>query len=129
MSTFRLLYEATCFSGVGPFRNISRTNPAKISTGFGNQTYFHAVGGGPPFVFTSVIHVSACHLDEPKHNSNGKVQKLIEGACIEGEWERLVGAIGQVIHAREFMGQINGGDLSFGTAYASADSGVFVAPI
>jgi hypothetical protein len=112
---------------VANFCNISRADPAHISTGFGNQTYFHPVGGGAPFVFTSVIHVSSCHLEEPKVNSNGKMQKVIEGACIEGEWERLIGAIGQVIHAREFKGQLNGSNLSFGTAYTSVDSGMCIA--
>jgi hypothetical protein len=126
---FRLFYEAVCFSSAGVFRNISRSDTARISTGFGSQTYFHAIGGGPAIMFTSIVQVSACYLDEPKVSSNGKMQKLIEGACIEGEWERLVGAIGQVIHAREFKGQLNGGNLLFSTSFASADSSTCVTPV
>jgi hypothetical protein len=110
---------------MGKFKNLSRTDPATVSTGFGSQSYFHAVGGGPPIIFLSTIIVSDCNLSEPKLTYNNKLQKSIEGACLEGEWERLVGAVGQIIRVREFGGQLIGCNLSFGTAYASVDSSKF----
>jgi hypothetical protein len=119
------LYEAITFSGMGRYKNLSRADPATVSTGVGSQTYFHAVGGGPPLIFISTIIVSDCNLLEGKMTNNNKLQKSIEGACFEGEWERLVGAIGQVIRVREFKGQVVGGNLTFGTAYASVDFGMF----
>jgi len=94
-----------------------------ISTGVGSSNYFHPVGGGAPYVFTSLILVSLCYLDEPKTSSAGKTQKVVEGACIEGEWERLVGCVGHIIRSREFKGQIVGGNVSFTTAFATARSG------
>ena len=54
--------------------------------------------------------------------SNGKWQKFVEGACIEGEWERLVGSIGMITNENEYKAQIQGGNLTFGTAYASQDN-------
>jgi hypothetical protein len=91
-----------------------------VFTSVRSSNYFHPVGGGAPYVFTSLIMVSLCYLDEPKTLSAGKTQKLVEGACIEGEWERLVGCIGQIISSREFRGQIVGGNVSFTTVFATA---------
>ena len=68
----------------------------------------------------------SCNIQDPKMNSNGKLQKVIEGACIEGEWERLVGAIGMIVNAAEFKSQIMAGNLTFGTAYASPDYGTYI---
>jgi hypothetical protein len=102
---------------------LSRTDPAKVSTGFGSQTYFHTVGGSGPLTFVSTIRVGECHLVDPKTNPNGKVLKLIEGALIEGEWERLVGVIGQVLNKPEYKAQILAGYVSFATAFASSESG------
>ena len=48
----------------------------------------------------------------------------MEGACIEGEYERLVGCIGQIIRLREFKGQIAGGNISFTTAFAPVNNGM-----
>ena len=120
-----LFYEAIIFSGVRSVLNLSRTDPAKISTGFGSQIHFHAVGGGGPLTFVSTIRVADCYLVEPKLSKNGKFQRLIDGGLIEGEWERLVGAIGQVIHQTEYVAQIVSGYFSFTTSFA--DSGVLVA--
>jgi len=116
---FRLLYQAVTFGGSPKFANLSRTDPAKISTGMGSSTHFHAVGGGAPIVFLSTIVVKDCNLQDAKVSSTGRFQKVIEGACIEGEWERLVGAIGHVIHAREFKAQYYMDNLSFATTYSS----------
>ena len=116
-----LLKQVIIFSGFRNYRNLSRIDPMVISTGVGNSNYFHLVGGGGPYMFTSLILVSSCHLNEPKVSSAGRTQKLVEGACIEGEWERLVGCIGHIIHSREFRGQIAGGNVSFTTAFATAN--------
>ena len=115
-----LLKQVIVFSSFLKYRNLSRIDPMVISTGVHNSNYFHPVGGGAPYVFTSLILVSSCHLDEPKTSHAGRKQKTVEGACIEGEWERLVGCIGQIINSREFRGQIAGGNVSFTTAFATA---------
>jgi hypothetical protein len=120
-----LLKQVIVFSSFRKYRNLSRIDPMAISTGVGSSKYFHPVGGGAPYVFTSLIMVSSCYLDQPKTSSAGKTQKLVEGACIEGEWERLVGCIGQIIRSREFSGQIVGGNVSFTTAFATARNGMF----
>jgi hypothetical protein len=117
-----LLKQVIIFSTFRNYKNLSRINPAVISTGIGSSNYFHPVGGGAPYIFTSLILVSSCHLDEPKTSSTGRTLKLVEGACIEGEYERLVGCIGQIIHLREFKGQIAGGNISFTTAFATAQN-------
>jgi hypothetical protein len=120
------MMQAVIFSSNGSYHNLSRIDPATISTGVGSSTYFHAVGGGTPYMFTSLVLVNSCYLDEPRTSAAGKTQKVIEGACIEGEWERLVGCIGQIIHAREFKGQIQAGNVSFTTAFASAGNCAFI---
>jgi hypothetical protein len=120
-----LFYEAIIFSGVRSILNLSRTDPAKISTGMGGQKHFHTVGGGGPLTFVSTIRVADCYLVEPKLSKNGKFQRLIEGGLIEGEWERMVGAIGQVIHQTEYVAQIAAGYFSFTTSFA--DSGALAA--
>jgi hypothetical protein len=120
---FRLFFDAITFSGVGGVRNLSRSDPAKLSTGFGSQTYFHATGGSGPLTFVSAVRVGECHLIEPKSNSNGKIQRLIEGAVIEGEWDRLVAVIGHVINQVEYKAQVQAGYVSFATALTSPDHG------
>lgn len=119
------MMQAVTFSSNGHYLNLSRVDPATISIGVGSSNYFHAVGGSAPYVFISLILVNTCYLEEPRTSTAGKTQKLIEGACIEGEWERLVGCIGQIIHAREFKGQVQGGNLSFTTAFASSGGSEF----
>jgi hypothetical protein len=119
----RLFFQAITFAGVGSIRNLSRSDPAKISYGVGSQTHFHTVGGGGPLTFISTIVVHECNLQEPKVYPNGKSQKIIVGACIEGEWERLVGSIGMIANVTEYKSQLQGGNLTFGTAYASQDHG------
>ncbi|KIM78970.1 hypothetical protein PILCRDRAFT_10889 [Piloderma croceum F 1598] len=118
----KLFFEAVTFSGVGGVQNLSRSDPTKLSTGFGSQTYFHAAGGSGPLTFVSAVRVGECHLIDPKSNANGKIQRLIEGAVIEGEWERLVGIIGHVIDKVEYKAQIQAGYVSFATALVSPDS-------
>ncbi len=102
---------------------MARSDPANISTGFGGQTYLHAVGGSPPLTFVSTVVVGQCHLIDYKTHSNGKMQKLIEGIGIEGEWDRVVGALGQVIDKVEYKAQIQAGYVSFSTAFADPESG------
>jgi len=108
---------------VGGVRNLSRSDPAKLSTGFGSQTYFHAAGGSGPLTFVSAVRVGECHLIDPKSNANGKIQRLIEGAVIEGEWDRLVAVIGHVINQVEYKAQIQAGYVSFATALTTPESG------
>jgi hypothetical protein len=118
-----LIRQAITYSGM-TVRNLSRCDPKYVSTGFGGATYFHQVGGGSPTVFISVIRVSDCHLVEPKLTNHGKFQKVLEGACIQGEWERLVGAIGQIINEQEYKAPLEAGRLTFGTAFGTGDSGM-----
>lgn len=96
-------------------------DPAGISTGMGSQTHFHPVGGGTPIVFTSVIIVNSCRLNDPKITASGKLQKVIDGAGIAGEWERFVGGIGMVLNISEFKAQLYMDNLSFSTAYSSSE--------
>lgn len=103
---------------------MARFDPASISTGFGSQTYLHPVGGGSPLTFVSTVMVGDCHLIEPKTHTTGKMQKLIEGVGIEGEWERLIGALGQIIDKVEYKAQIQAGYISFSSAFASPESGM-----
>ena len=122
MRRTRLYRHAIVFTEHGKYSNAARRSPAGYSTGTGSQTHFHPVGGGAPIIFTSVVVVDSSHLFEPKMTGNGKMQKVIAGACIAGEWERLVGAVGMVIHQREFKAQLAQDNLSFSTAYSSSSS-------
>jgi hypothetical protein len=117
-----LLKQVVVFSSVRNYKNLSRIDPAVVSTGIGSSKYFHPVGGGAPYIFTSLILVSSCHLDVPHVSSSGRSQKLVEGACIEGEYERLVGCIGQIIRLREFKSQTSAGNISFTTAFSQANN-------
>lgn len=90
--------------------------------GTGSQTYFHPLGGGSPILFTSVIVVNNCHLMEARSIASGKMQKVIDGAGIAGEWERFVGGIGMVLNAREFKAQLYMDNLSYAMAYSSLES-------
>ena len=49
----------------------------------------------------------------------GKPVKAVSGALIEGEWECFVGAIGMVIHERDFRAQLFKDNLSFTTTFAT----------
>jgi hypothetical protein len=117
-----LLKQVIIFSSSRNYKNLSHINPAVISTGVGNSTYFNPVSRGAPYVFTSLILVSLCYLDVPKTSNPGRTQKYVEGACIEGEYERLVSCIGQTIHSREFKGQIASGNISFATAFTTGNN-------
>jgi hypothetical protein len=121
---FRLLFQAITFSGVGGIRNLSRSDPAKLSTGFGSQTYIHAVGGSAPLSFVSTVLVGKCHLIDPKTAPNGRSQKLIEGIGIEGEWDRLIGVVGQVINRTQYKAPVEAGYVSFSTTLGNPVSGM-----
>jgi hypothetical protein len=111
------LRSAIVFQRSDNFANLSRADPAIISTGYLGQTYLHLLTGGPrALTFTSVIIVDSCHLVEAKPASNSKPVKAISGALIEGEWERLIGAIGMVLRERDFKAQLFKDNLSFTTA-------------
>ena len=97
-----------------------------ISTGHLGQTYFHLLHiPGTASIFTSVILVDSCNLHEPKHMPNSKPFKSISGALIEGEWERFVGAIGMVLHIRDFKAQLFRDNLSFTTAPSNVDGDLY----
>jgi hypothetical protein len=120
------LRSAIVFQRSNNFANLSRVDPALISTGHLGQTYLHLLrGGARALTFTSVIIVDSCHLVEPKPAPNSKPVKAISGAVIEGEWERLVGAIGMVIRERDFKAQLFKDNLSFTTAPSTADGNFF----
>lgn len=113
---YRLLFSAIIFSSHRQFVNLSRVDPATISTGFNGSKYFHRPGSPVPIVFTSAIYVSTSDLITAKSVTNSKPVKSISGALLEGEWERFVGAIGMVIWEREFKGQLFKDNLSFTTS-------------
>jgi|SRR5882762_4747449 len=88
-----------------------------------SQTYFHATGGSGPLTFVSYVRVGECHLIDPKTSANGRIQRLIEGAVIAGEWDQLVAVIGHVINQVEYKAQIQAGYVLFATALMSPESG------
>jgi hypothetical protein len=113
---YRLLFSAVVLESHHRFVNLSRVDPAIVSTGFNGSKCFHRPGSPTPIIFTSVIYVSTCDLITPKSVANSKPVKSISGAFLEGEWERFVGAIGMVIWEREFKGQLFKDNLSFTTS-------------
>lgn len=118
----RLLESAVVFKAMGFYANLSRTDPALISTTFTSQQYFHVLGGGVrPLIFTSAIIVSECHLHFPKTFTAAKPTKVISGGLFAGEWERFVGAVGMVIGAQNFGAQLFKDNLSFSTSAALTD--------
>jgi hypothetical protein len=117
----RLLRSAVTFKSHLQFANLSRVDPAYVSTGSNGSKHFHRVSSAAPILFTSIIVVSSCSLLEPKMPTNSKPAKMISGALIGGEWERFVGAIGMVMAEREFKGQLFRDNLSFSTAPATND--------
>ena len=74
-------------------------------------------------MFVSTVKVGECNLINPRIR-NSKMHKMIEGAPVEGEWERLVAVIGHVIDKTEYSAQVQAGYISFATAFATADSGM-----
>lgn len=99
--------------------NLSRINPLIISSTTQGQYYFFSrKGGGGPAVFISAIVVGECSLLEPTIKA-GRTIKTISGPLLEGEWERFVGAIGMILHERNFKGQLLMDNLSFSTSMFS----------
>jgi hypothetical protein len=121
----RLLRSAILFKSHLQFANLSRVDPAYVSTGCNGSKHFHRLASTAPIVFTSVIVVSSSSLLEPKMTTNSKPAKMISGALIAGEWERFVGAIGMVLWEREFKGQLFRDNLSFMTAPLMVDGKLF----
>ena len=121
----RLLFSATVFDKQDkiPVANLSRVDPAYISIGLNGKRHFHCVGKDHPLLFTSVITVDQCYLDEGRTMANGKMQKVIRGSLMEGEFERFVGAIGMIIGEHQYNAQIYRDVLDFST-FMSFDSGM-----
>lgn len=115
--------SAIVFTRHGKYFNLSRGAPAAISTGHFGRNYFYSVGDSSATIFTSVIMVNACYLEEPKVSGNLKPVKVIEGALLEGEWERFVGATGMIIGEPEFRAQLFKDYLSFSTVVSSGQGG------
>jgi hypothetical protein len=120
----RLMHSAIVFDRWDRFSNLSRVDPAYISTGLDGQSYFHPVGNsGYPVVFTSVIVVDSCHLTKLKVTGNSKPAKIIAGRLFSGEWERMVGCMGMVLNLRDFHAQLYKDVLSFSTTFQPGDAG------
>lgn len=112
---FRLLYDAVVTRQAGKYINLSRCDPAKISYDMGKR-YFHPVGGGDAITFFSFGIVASCNLVDPMLTRKEKWQKLIEIYLLEGEFERFVGAIGQIINLESFKAQFHMNRLDFSTS-------------
>lgn len=124
---YRLLLSAVVFDRqIGSqFMNLSRADTAKISTGSNGKKHFHSMHSDQPLVFTSVIVVDQCYLEDGKATSTGKLQKILKGSLLEGEFERFVGNIGMIIRAQEFSAQLYKDVLDFST-YMDGSGGFFV---
>jgi hypothetical protein len=110
--------SAIIFDTAHTFANLSRVDPALISTGMHGRAYLHPVGNGSyPIVFTSVIVVNECHLMKPKISGNSQPFKMIGGKVFSGEWERMIGCIGMILGVRDFKAQLYKDVLSFATSY------------
>lgn len=112
-----LLMSATVFNKHDTLQiaNLSRIDPAVVSTGLHGKKHFHRVGDDHPFTFCSVIRVDSCYLDEGRTTGSGKLQKVIKGSMMEGEFERLVGAVGMIIGERQYNAQLYKDVLDFST--------------
>lgn len=120
------MLSAIVFNKWDRFANLSRVDPAHISTGMNGQSFFHPVGNaGYATVFTSVIVVDDCHLLKFKASGNSRPFKVISGRLFSGEWERLVGCIGMVLNLRDFHAQLYRDVLSFSTSFKS-DAGAIL---
>lgn len=86
-----------------------------MSTGNQGKKYFHLVGDERPLTFISVIVVDRSYLEEGRTTTTGKLQKILKGSLIEGEFERLVGIIGMVAGTRDFRAQYYRDVLDFST--------------
>jgi hypothetical protein len=62
-------------------------------------------------------------LDEGRTTANEKLQKIIKGSLMEGEFERFVGAIGMILGQRQYNAQIFRDVLDFSTFMV--DSGMW----
>lgn len=106
--------------------NLSRVDPAVVSTGNHGKKHFHTLLNDQPLVFTSVIVVDQCYLNEGKTNSAGKSQKLLRGSLLEGEFERFVGAVGMVAQVSDFRAQYYKDVLDFSTFMEFGDGGTLL---
>jgi hypothetical protein len=104
------------FQQEGNFGNLSRMDPTKLSISQISQPFIHTIGSSRPIVLVSAILVSDCYLVNPKTSGNAKPQRVITGGIFEGEWERLVSAIGMVTHTTDFKAQLYMDKLSFTSA-------------
>lgn len=117
LTNFRLVKEAIVFSKKGNMGNLSRIDPAMVSTGGGVPYFFSLPSGGLKFMmFTSVGVVGACNIKEPyAMGSQGRIRKQITLSLFGGEHERLVGAIGMVTNQPQYGFPISGDFIEFST--------------
>jgi hypothetical protein len=123
----RLLLSATVFERHAkfPIANLSRVDPAFVSTGLHGKKHFHRVGNDQPLLFLSVVKVDQCYLADGRTTSIGKLQKIVRGTLLEGEFERFVGAIGMVIREQDFKAQLYKDVLDFSTFMAFDEKSMF----
>jgi hypothetical protein len=123
---YRLLLSATTFDRHPkyPIVNLSRVDPAFVSTRMHGKRHFHRVGNDQPLLCTSVVVVDQCHLNEGKITAQGKLQKVVKASLLEGEFKRLIGVIGMIIREREFKGQLYKDILDFTTFTDTGNSKV-----
>lgn len=117
----RLLLSAIIFQENGNYGNLSRMDPRKLTINQISQPFIHRLGASRPIVLISVMLVSDCFLINPKTSGNAKPQRVISGGIFEGEWERLVGAIGMIARVTDYKAQLYMDKLSFATAPQQAD--------
>lgn len=96
-------------------------DPRRLMINQISQPFIHRLDASRPIILTSVMLVSDCHLINLKTSSNTKPQKVISGGIFEGEWERLVGAIGMIAHVTDYKAQLYMDKLSFSTAPQQGD--------
>lgn len=113
---FRMIKEAITFQKEGSWANLSRVDPALISTGKGFNYFFGLSSQGSKFMkFISVGLVGACHLYEPHAIANNRFRKQISIALFGGEHERFIGAMGMITNQERYGLSLVGDYVEFST--------------
>ena len=123
---YRLLKDAIVFSSEGKYGNLSRMDPALVTTGLNGRTDFRSVrAGGSPKLFTSVGETGECHLEEPKMTGVQRLQRILSVSILAGEYERFVGAVGMISNLHIFAAQMKADYLDFTSAMDFSKPGQF----
>lgn len=100
---FRMINEAIVFQKEGSWVNLSRVDPALISTGKGFNYFFGLSSQGTKFMkFISVGLVGAYHLYEPYAIAHNRFRKQISIALFGGEHERFIGAMEMITNQERY---------------------------